>query len=98
MMPIIASRIRSGPSARQEIFTMGHNPPAILFLSGASGVGKTTLVSFLERRARSGSTVFLHSDSAGVPSFQEMIREAGCLEKWQERRIHWWIKRIASEY
>lgn len=75
-----------------------HHSPAILFLTGASGVGKTTILKNLKKRLAGSEYIFLHYDSIGVPSVQEMIEQAGSLERWQEITTHRWIETIAEEY
>ncbi len=62
--------------------------PAILFLTGASGVGKTALVSAARARSPTESVRFCHFDSTGVPS----VPPAG----WQETTTHRWIERIVA--
>ncbi|XGV94706.1 MAG: hypothetical protein ACAF41_18400 [Leptolyngbya sp. BL-A-14] len=49
--------------------------PSIFFLSGASGVGKTSIVEKLKAHYHSSNDyAFLHFDSTGVPSLEEMIK------------------------
>jgi ABC-type ATPase involved in cell division len=50
----------------------------ICFVTGASGVGKTTLFRELEKRHESKKEWrFLHFDSIGVPSHEDMIKRFG---------------------
>ncbi|MFH7029728.1 MAG: hypothetical protein ACHBN1_31300 [Heteroscytonema crispum UTEX LB 1556] len=77
---------------------MLYKTPAILFLSGASGVGKTTIVATLQANNTDSSRIFLHADTEGVPSFTEMIEQAGSLEKFQEIATHKSIEKITQEY
>jgi shikimate kinase len=73
--------------------------PSILFLSGASGVGKTSIVENLKTQYHSSNNyAFVHFDSIGVPSPEEMIEQAGSGEKWQEFTTYRWIEKIAVEY
>jgi shikimate kinase len=72
--------------------------PTICFLSGASGVGKSTIVAELENQNRFSGCVYLHFDAIGVPSFEEMIQQAGSGEKWQEFATHRWIEKIMMDY
>lgn len=73
--------------------------PSIFFLSGASGVGKTSIVEKLKARYRSSDDyAFVHFDSIGVPSPEEMIKRAGSGEKWQELTTYRWIEKITVEY
>jgi GTPase SAR1 family protein len=55
--------------------------PSILFLSGASGVGKTSIVEKLKAHYSSDNYAFLHFDSIGVPSPEEMIEQVGSGER-----------------
>lgn len=72
--------------------------PFIFFLSGASGVGKTSIVTELKAHYHSLDCIFVHFDSIGIPSFEEMIQQAGSQEKWQELATYRWIEKIAIEY
>ena len=82
----------------ENYHNVARNYPAILFLSGASGVGKTTILDILKVRNTKPSYVFLHYDSIGIPSFTEMIEQDGSLERWQELTTHKWIEKITNEY
>ncbi len=55
---------------------------------GASGAGKTALVSAARARSPTESVSFCHFDSIGVPS----VFPAG----WQETSTHHWIERIVA--
>lgn len=71
---------------------------SIYFITGASGVGKTTLVSQLEVKYKELPWVFLHFDSVGVPSALEMKMKFGSGAEWQ-RTIAWkWIDEIVHQY
>ena len=48
-------------------------PKLIVFLTVASGVGKTTLIDQLKSKYKDSNWAFLHFDSIGVPSLDEMI-------------------------
>jgi hypothetical protein len=55
----------------------------LVWLVGASGVGKTTVAEVLERRLPwTGNTYFF--DSIGVPSPEEMDRRFGGGDGWQQ--------------
>ncbi|MEH1844777.1 MAG: ATP-binding protein [Nostoc sp.] len=78
---------------------MSSKKPAILFLSGVSGVGKTTIVATLqERNLNNSSCVFLHADAGDTLSFAEMVEQAALLERFQKIATHKWIEKIISEY
>lgn len=71
----------------------------IYFITGASGVGKTTLVSQLEKKyGRRPNWLFLHFDSIGVPSEDEMRVKYGSGENWQRKTIKLWIQKMLTEY
>ena len=70
--------------------------PALLFVTGASGAGKTTAVRALEARRLDGVRCF-YFDSIGVPSPDEMIRDYGSGEAWQAAATVAWIARLAVE-
>lgn len=69
--------------------------PAILFVLGASGAGKTSALEILEGR-RLPSVSCYHFDSIGVPSAAVMEREWGSGERWQEQMTQHWIDRLAA--
>ncbi len=77
--------------------TLG-NKPVIVYLTGASGVGKTTILSCLRERSQDPSRIFLHFDAIGIPSFAEMVRREGSLENWQRITTHRWVEKIVTEY
>jgi hypothetical protein len=66
----------------------------ILVVTGASGVGKTTLVRLAEARGISGAS-FHYFDSIGVPSVEQMARDFGSPENWQIAMTNRWIARLA---
>jgi thymidylate kinase len=70
--------------------------PALLFVTGASGAGKTTAVRALEARRLAGVRCF-HFDSIGVPSPEEMIRDYGSGEAWQAATTVAWIATLMAE-
>jgi hypothetical protein len=69
--------------------------PALLFVVGASGAGKTAAVRVLSSRRMSGVRCY-HFDSIGVPSPADMEREWGSGERWQEQTTQRWIGRLAA--
>jgi len=73
--------------------------PHIFFITGASGVGKTTLVSQLEEKYHDRNDwAFLHFDSIGVPSKEEMEEQYGSGENWQKEMTKTWVQKMLSEY
>ncbi len=71
---------------------------SIYFLTGASGVGKTTLLNWLEKKYRIMPWSFLHFDSIGVPSEKEMIEKHGSGSNWQRDMTYTWIDKMIHEY
>lgn len=71
-------------------------PPQLLFVIGASGVGKTAAIEALSDRRLPGLTCY-HFDSVGVPSAADMVRGFGTPERWQEVTTHEWIARLNRE-
>jgi gluconate kinase len=71
----------------------------IFFITGASGVGKTSLVSALKTK-HSGKTdwVFLHFDSIKVPTPEKMVENYGSGENWQKEMTFRWIKKLVTHY
>jgi hypothetical protein len=74
------------------------NLKTIFFITGASGVGKTTLIDQLETKYKSKPWAFLHFDKIGVPSVAEMTSEFGSPTAWQESKTYEWIDRIINTY
>ncbi len=71
----------------------------IYFVTGASGVGKTTLfIDLKERYKDKKEWEFLHFDSIGVPSKEEMEKQFGSGEEWQRLMTHKWVEKFLSEY
>jgi deoxyadenosine/deoxycytidine kinase len=69
------------------------NKKEIYFITGASGVGKTTLVSGLKEKYIRRPWAFLHFDEMGIPSVSAMKEEFGSPSAWQEAKAHEWIHR-----
>lgn len=72
--------------------------PFIIFLTGASGAGKTKLLNALSKKLPASSTVCLHFDSIGVPSEEEMIRNYGSPSEWQKAMTYQWINKLTNEF
>ena len=69
--------------------------PALLFIIGASGSGKTAAVRALEARAlpRVGCCYF---DSTGVAPAEVMKRDFGGPELWQADATDRWVDRLSA--
>jgi deoxyadenosine/deoxycytidine kinase len=70
----------------------------VYFITGASGVGKTTLVDGLMKKYRNKPWSFIHFDSIEIPSFAEMEREFGSPSVWQKIKTFEWIGKLVEEY
>lgn len=68
----------------------------LVLLTGASGVGKTTLLeTFADRHAHKPWACY-HFDSIGVPPVDQMTMEYGSPSGWQEAMTHQWARRLAE--
>jgi adenylate kinase family enzyme len=65
----------------------------IVVVTGASGVGKTTLVRALDERHLPGIRCY-YFDSIGVPPTEQMTAEFGSPGGWQEAMTYQWIARL----
>ena len=74
------------------------NYPFIIFISGASGAGKTTLLRELSNRLSLQSAEWLHFDSIGVPSVDEMVKNYGSPSEWQRAMTELWFEKILNEH
>ncbi len=72
--------------------------PKIFFITGASGVGKTSLVNDLSNYYKDKNWLFWHFDSIGVPSVKKMIKDFGSVENWQKEVTYKWIGEMMNEY
>jgi hypothetical protein len=70
--------------------------PIVMFLTGSSGCGKTYLAQALEARLNQDRSAVRHFDRIGVPSVEQMIRDFGSPEKWQEATTHQWVESFAK--
>jgi len=71
----------------------------IIWLTGASGVGKTTLLYNLkEKYSNKGNCEFLEFDSIGIPSKEKMIKEYDSGENWQRAKTYEWIEKMINGY
>ena len=64
----------------------------IFFLTGASGVGKTSLVNHLEGNDPKQQFAYFHFDRIGIPSAEEM----GDPQVWQEKATYDWIAKLVE--
>ena len=74
---------------------MGSHTPLIVVVTGASGVGKTTLVHALDEQHLPGVRCY-YFDSVGVPEPAEMRGAFGSGEAWQAATTERWIAHLAQ--
>lgn len=67
--------------------------PAIVVVVGASGAGKTTLVSRLEALRVAGIGCY-YFDTIGVPTAEEIAARFGNGEAWQAWALDQWLERL----
>ncbi|WP_168464360.1 AAA family ATPase [Wolbachia endosymbiont of Ctenocephalides felis wCfeT] len=67
-----------------------------VFITGASGVGKTTVLKAIEEKLEPDDVSINYFDSIGVPSTEEMVREYGSGEKWQEAMTNAWVEKLSK--
>lgn len=72
--------------------------PVVVFLTGASGAGKTTILDALNKQLSASSIACLHFDNIGVPTEQEMIAVYGSGSEWQKAMTYHWIKKLLNDY
>jgi len=72
------------------------SPPIVCLLTGSSGCGKTYLCEGLTKTLSSPKVGIFHFDLIGIPSLDDMIREHGSGEKWQEAKTYEWIGKLAA--
>lgn len=71
--------------------------PLFVFITGASGAGKSYLTQVLERELDPKFVRVEYFDRIGVPEFEDMVKEYGSGEKWQEAMTHQWVQQLVSE-
>lgn len=69
--------------------------PLFVFITGASGAGKTHLMQQLEKNLDPLYSYCAYFDNIGVPSVETMIKLHGSCEAWQEETTHLWVKHLA---
>ena len=69
----------------------------LIFVTGASGAGKTATLKALEAEHIRG-VVFCYFDTIGVPSLEEMKQKYGSGEEWQKQTTFDWVRRIRRDY
>ena len=77
---------------------MNQTTKTIYFITGASGVGKTTLLEALRKKYNNKPWPFIHFDSIKVPSLSDMEREFGSGSAWQKAKTFEWIDKLVHEF
>ena len=81
--------------ANEAAMRMSDSYPTIFFLTGASGVGKTTLVNqFCREKNKNSKMACFHFDSIGVPSEWEMLAVYGSGSEWQKAMTYHWVQQF----
>ena len=80
-----------------DFLNLVNEHPIILFITGASGAGKTYLVEKMEQLISHKKLGYFKFDTIGVPSFEEMEHDFGSGEKWQENATHRWVERFTKD-
>lgn len=70
----------------------------IFFITGASGVGKTSLLDELKKKLSHEECEFLHFDSIGVPSVEDMVKEYGSPSAWQKKMTLKWVHDLVNNH
>lgn len=74
------------------------NDTFIYFITGASGVGKTTLITLLEKKyVKHHDITFLKFDSIGVPPVEEQLRAYASPQVWQRAMTRQWVSTMLHE-
>ena len=72
--------------------------PSIVFITGASGIGKSHLVDSMEEVFSHERLQYIRFDRIGVPSEDEMTRLYGSGTEWQRASTIEWVRRFVEEY
>ena len=79
--------------ASDAAIRISNSYPMIIFITGASGVGKTTLLNQFCQEKNNKMACF-HFDSIGVPSEQEMLDLYGSGSEWQKAMTYHWVQKF----
>lgn len=70
----------------------------ILFITGASGVGKSTLATHLKSKyADRPDVAIFRFDSIGVPSVEQMTEMHGSPTEWQRQTTKEWVTKLLHD-
>lgn len=89
--------IQSLQTQLDQIASLPHDP-RIVFISGASGAGKTHLVTACEATFTHPQLQYFHFDKIGVPSLEVMQEQFGSPEQWQAAMTLEWVRRFKEDY
>lgn len=65
-----------------------------VFITGASGAGKTAVLNELRLMYPADVASFYHMDDIDVPGLDEMTETHGSPEQWQEHTLHQWLNKL----
>lgn len=71
--------------------------PLFVFITGASGAGKTYLAKALEQETDPKFVHVVFFDTIRVPPLKEMVEKFGSRERWQEAMTHKWIEQLSTK-
>jgi dephospho-CoA kinase len=71
--------------------------PAIIFITGVSGAGKTALLKSIEKDLPASMLCF-YFDDIGIPATDEMVVAFGSASEWQKAMTLQWVKRLINDY
>ncbi|OJW50240.1 MAG: hypothetical protein BGO67_02625 [Alphaproteobacteria bacterium 41-28] len=71
-----------------------NNVPLWVFITGASGAGKTFLTGALEQKLNHKYVEIAYFDRISVPPLEEMVKKFGSGEKWQEKMTHERVQKL----
>lgn len=69
---------------------------SLILITGASGVGKTTILDALYEQHSNMMNIY-HFDDIGIPGHDQMIAEYGSVENWQQIMTHQWIHQLTDK-
>lgn len=69
----------------------------IVIMTGASGVGKTSVFEKIQSILPEKDFAFFRFDNIGVPSLTVMIEQFGSPSGWQEAKTYEWMEILAKE-
>jgi len=72
--------------------------PKIVFVTGASGAGKTYLIDATENSFSHPKLLYARFDQVGIPPRETMIEKCGSEREWQRMTTHEWVRRFVEEH